>query len=230
MPETARTTRASVDEASTTRRVETLLRRLVLLGAPLAMFLASLWHPESGHHGPGASFLPAADTYLAVHLVLVPAVALLAVGLYSLVADARGPVALLARVATAVFGFTVTVYSSMAGLAVGVLGTQAPAGTDTATLAPVVDSLFVTGLPVVLVLLALSSYFVATVTISVVLYRAGAPLPALLALVGSTVAIYDHLGILAVVGAGLYLVAVVWLEFGWTADAPGGQLEQSAAR
>lgn len=192
------------------------------------MLVASLWHPATDHHGPGASFLPVVDTYLAVHLVLVPAVALLAVGLYSLVSQARGPVALVARIATAVFGFTVTVYSSMAGLAVGVIGTQAPAGIDTATLTPVIDSLFVTGLPVVLVLLAIASYFVATVTTAVVLYRAGAPLVPSLALVGSTVAIYDHLGVLAVVGTGLYLLAVTWLEFGWTPEMPDAPVERPA--
>ena len=219
MSEPTRPARSAPRAGSTTRRVEGVLRRLVLLGAPVAMLLAVLVHPETGHHDPAAAFLPVADRYLVVHLLLVPAGALLAAGLYSLVARARGPLALVARLETAVFGFLITVYASIAGLAVGILATEAPSGVERATLAPLVDSLFATPIPVLLAILTILSYLVATVATAAVLRRAGAPLVPLLALVGSTVAIYNHLGLTGLVGTGLYLVAVTWLEFGWSRDS-----------
>lgn len=211
----------------TTRRVERALRRFVLLGGPMALFVASLWHPETGHQDPAAAFLPVADRYLAVHLLLVPAGALLAAGLYSLVSGARGPLALVARVATAVFGFLVVVYSSIAGLAVGILATEDPSGAERATLAPLVDSLFATPVPVALALLTILSYLVAVGTTAVVLRRRGAPLVPLVALVGSTVAIYDHLGLTGAAEMGLYVLAVAWLSFRWSPDATERDTERA---
>lgn len=228
MTETTRRSQRSVSADTRTRRIERALGRVALFGGPLVLFVASLWHPETGHHGPGAAFVPVADRYLAVHLLLVPAGPLLAAGLYSLVARARGGLALVARLVTGVFGFLITVYTSIAGLAVGILATEAPAGTEQATVAALVDSLFVTPLPILLAVLTIGSYLVAVVLIASSLRRRGAPLLPLLALVGSTVAIYNHLGLTGVVGTGLYLLAVVWLEFGWTPERTHSRAGRSA--
>lgn len=59
-------------------------------------------------------------------------------------------------------------------------------------------------------------YLVAVSALAVVFSRNGAPRTPVIALVASIVAIGAHHGHLAVVGMGSFVVAVGWLEFGWS--------------
>lgn len=213
------------------RAVETLLRRAVLLLPPLVMSVLAYRHPtEHNEHDGVAALAPVAGEWLRLHLLLLPAAALLAVGLYSLVARYRGPIPLVARISVAVSAFGMTVLDAVNGLAVGLVlsETRSTSGIDAAALESVLNAVF--GGPIIALtgLVTILAYLVAVVTIGVVLYRDGAPALALVALIGSTIGVVSHVGTTGAIGYALFFVAVAWLEFGWTAGAD--RIERSGDR
>ena len=199
------------------RRVERALGPTVLVLAPLVMAVLAFVHPtQHNEHDSVAALTPVAGEWLGLHAVLLPAAALVAVGLYWLVASYRGPVALVARVGIAVYAFGATVIDAVNGLAVGLLLT-AP-DVDPTTIEPALNGMF-GGPPIALTgLLTILGYTVGVVATAVVLSRDGAPLPATLALVGSTLGVVSHVGLSGVVGWLLLFVAAVWLTVGWRGD------------
>jgi len=212
------------ESASNTGRVydgvETALRRAVLLGPPLVMAVLAAVHPtEHNQHDSVAALAPVAGDWTALHLALLPAAALVGVGLYSLVAPYRGPAALVARVGIATYAFGATVIDAVNGLAVGLFLTELEeASVDPATVEPVLNGVFGGPVSALVGLLTILGYAAGVLATSVVLRREGAPLTPLVGLVGSTLGVVSHVGLTGVVGWLFLLGAVTWLTFGWRAS------------
>ena len=106
------------------------LIRLVVIGAPLVLGLVEIWHFESlpfdseGNLGPFTRYrvlAPVIDQWLTIHLVQVPLLALVGLGVYLIVRDLNSIVAIVARVSMVVFVVFYTVLDAVAGIAIGVL-------------------------------------------------------------------------------------------------------------
>ncbi len=194
--------------------VGTALRRVVLFAAPLGAAVAMWLHPHAGDDVYD-NVAPVVDTWLAGHLLLFPSLALVGVGLYLLVSGHRDLLAAVARAGIVIYAAGYLAFVAIVGIGTGLLvrqGQTLPAEQQ-AGVAEVVQYLHTS--PTLLAAAAIGGvgYLLAVSAISVVLRRSGAPIGALVALVGSTIALGAHSGLVAVIGMALFIVAAAWLEF-----------------
>lgn len=215
----APTPRDSASESSS--RLALAGRWLVLLGTPLAIAVATWFHP-TGVTEVYEDLSPVVDVWLAVHYLYLPLFGLLAVALYLLLAGYRSRPATVGRAGVATFAVFYLAMEAVAGIATGILvreGQALPVGRQEGV-AVVVQALFTDpiagGTASLFGYLGVLGYLVAVVGIAVVLRRDGAPLVPLLLLVGSVVGVAGHAGLQGVLGMALLFVAAAWLEFGWT--------------
>lgn len=193
------------------------IRRLVLFSGPLGAAFAMWFHPHAGED-VYESLSPVVDTFVATHFLLFASLASIAVGLYLLSAGYRSASATLARAGTGAFAFFYLGYVAIVGVAKGLLireGQTLPAEQQ-AGVAEVVQYIHTEPLLFTAGVLGALGYLVAVSSLAVVLYRADAPRIPLALLVASIVAIGAHQDYLAVTGMASLIVAVGWLEFGWT--------------
>lgn len=193
------------------------IRRLILLAGPLGAAVAMWIHPHAGENAY-ESLAPTIDTFVVAHALLFVSLALVAVGLYFLSAGYRGPVATLVRGATGVFAFFYLGFVAIVGLTKGLLIREAQplSAEQQAGVAEVVQYLHTDSLLFAAGAVGATAFLAAIVALIVLLYRAGAPRIPLALLAGSIVAIGVHEGSLAAAGMASFLIAVSWLEFGWS--------------
>jgi hypothetical protein len=98
-----------------------LLRRLVLLGTPLAFAAVTLLHPMASPDEPGLAL----GRWWAVHLLQIPLTILLAYCIWILLDGLHGTAATTARAALPVFLVCFSAYDAVAGLATGWLAQAA---------------------------------------------------------------------------------------------------------
>jgi hypothetical protein len=94
-----------------------ILRRLILLGTPLAFAVVTILHPTTGA-GPGDPSLPT-TRWLTVHSLQVVLTVLLAYSIWILLDGIHNRAATTARVALPVFLVFFSTYDAVAGLATG---------------------------------------------------------------------------------------------------------------
>ncbi len=197
-----------------------ILRRIVLFGGPVGAAIAMWFHPHAGDDAY-ESLSPVADTFVATHLLLFISLAVLAVGLYLLSARYRSQLATLSRAGTGVFAFFYLGFVAIVGLTKGLLvreGQALPAEQQ-AGVAHVVQYIHTDQLLFTAGVIGVVGYLVAVSALAVVFYRNDAPgIPSVL-LVVSILALGVHQGLIAVVGMVSFIIAVGWLEFGWTQSA-----------
>lgn len=218
------TTKDVVRERERHRPIRLAVRRLVLFGTPIVTAGVLSFHLfETFTDGVYSHVSHDVGTWLTVHLLFLPLLGLLGVGLYLLLRGYEGVTATIGRAGIAAFATFYIAMEAIAGIAVGVLvreGQALPAAQRTGV-ATVVEALFYD--PVVgggsvslFAVLGVLGYLVAVVAIAIVLHREGAPRLPLVLLVGSFIAIFGHAGPTGVLGMVLFFVAVVWLELRWT--------------
>ena len=94
-----------------------LLRRLVLLGTPLALLGLEITHPVFSSM---EELLPSADRWLIVHVVQIPMFGLMALAVYLLVDGLRGQTATISRLAMWVFIVFYIALDAVSGVATGI--------------------------------------------------------------------------------------------------------------
>ena len=99
------------------RPIPLLLRRLVLLGTPLALLGLEIAHPVFSSM---EELLPSADRWLVVHIIQIPLFGLMAVAVYLLVDGLRGQAATISRLAMWVFIVFYVALDAMSGVATGI--------------------------------------------------------------------------------------------------------------
>jgi len=119
--------------------MNTHLRRAFLVITPLALAVLLTYHPAGGDPVyEGVS--PDADAWLAVHVGLLPFLALLPLAVYQLLRGLHGRAATVSRVALVPFMVFYTFWETIAGVATGVLARYAN-GLPAADRAPVADAI-----------------------------------------------------------------------------------------
>lgn len=184
-----------------------LLRRLVLLGAPLVLIVLMIVHQM-------ISQLTQPDGFMSLHLVLLPMFGLAGVAGWLLTEGRKGAIAWVSR--AAFFGFIVFYggYDAVAGVAASDLISQSLRAADPAaseSLMNAARALWASS-PIMLQI-GVYSWFVAVLAAVVVLFRESKPIIPLLILVPSAVLLdNNHGGLEGVVVFGCFLVGAAWLE------------------
>jgi hypothetical protein len=194
--------------------ISRLGRLLLLMGTPILLGALFAIHPDGS--GGLDGLLPVAETWLFLHVVMLPLLGLLGASFYMLLAGYSGTVATLGRAGVAIYVTFYIAFEAMRGLATGLVTQEAQtlAAEQQAGVATVVDALVAPSL--VLGLLGAIGALVATVAVGVLLRRSGAPLVPVVLLGGAPFATVFHAGTpLDAVGMGLYLLGLAWLELGW---------------
>src|SRR5918993_5856007 len=103
------------------------LRRIVLLGTPLALTFLLLFHP-SPYDDVAGELMPIAGWWIALHTILFLLVPLMGVALWLLTAGLEGVVATLSRLAAVVFALFYDAGDAIAGISTGILALSAEEG------------------------------------------------------------------------------------------------------
>lgn len=199
-------------------------RWLVLVGTPVLLGGLFAIHPAGSHDLAG--MLPIADTWLLLHLAMLPLLGALGVAVSLLLAADGGSVATLGRAGVVVYMSFYLPFEAILGIAQGLLAHVAhglPAAQQEG-IAVAVETLAVPAMA--LGVIGSVGLLVAVVAIGAQWRRAGAPLTPLLLLGGAPVAAVFHAGTpLDALGMAAFLAGVVWLESGWRweADAAAAQ-------
>lgn len=173
----------SIGARERTGRIGLVVRRLVLLGTPLVAAGVLSFHLfEMFSDGVYAHVGADVETWLAVHLLFLPLLGLLGVGLYLLLDGYHGLIATVGRIGIATFATFYIAMEAIAGIAVGLPvleGRTLPAAQQTGV-AAAVEALFYDpivggGSVSLFAVLGVLGYLVAVVAIAVVLRREGAP-------------------------------------------------------
>jgi hypothetical protein len=188
------------------------LRRLLLLGTPLALALLMVVHQLIDQ-------FERPEAFLLLHLVLLPLFALMGVAVWALLEGVGGATAWAARAAAFVFLVGYVALDAISGVAASAILASGAAWSTEATRA-----LFTSGPAAIPTTVAVLAWRVSMLLAAWALYRAGRPLAPLVLLVATAVWLNnDHGGVRGVVVFGGFALAAAWLEF-----FPGGLRRRGA--
>lgn len=192
----------------------TVSRRVVLLGAPLALALLEIFHPERPNSASEA--VEQGAWFMWFHFVPVPLIGLIALAVYLLTDGLEGRAASVSRWAIGVFAVFFSAYDAAAGIGTGYALRNArglSAGAQEAIYEAVKD------MPVVSLIFCLSvvgslAWVVALVAAAVGLRRAGASLgPFILLILAGVFLLGGHPYPAGTLAFGSFFLAAAWLEF-----------------
>lgn len=189
-------------------------RWLLLTGTPVLLGALFLIHPDGS--GGLDGLLPVGETWLFLHVAMLPLLGLLGMSFYLLLAGYSGTTALVGRAGVAIYVTFYTAFEAMLGVATGLVTHEAQTlpAEQQAGVAAAVDALTVPSMA--LGVLGSLGALTAVVAAGLLLRRSGAPLIPVVLLGGAPLATVFHAGTpLDAIGMGLFLVGVAWLELGW---------------
>lgn len=195
-------------------------RRMLVIGAPVALGLIELWHPQFAE-GAEATLLPVADRWLVIHLLQLVLFTLLALAVYLTVDGIAGLAASIARIGAIVFAGLYVALDAVAGIATGVLARAANdlAPAERTTVATAIDTLFehplVGGGSSLLTIVASAAWLVAVLAAALALRQRGAHRVAVV-LVALSALLFPlgHLPPNAQLALGCFAAGVALAEFG----------------
>jgi hypothetical protein len=189
-------------------------RWLLLMGTPVLLGALFLIHPDGS--GGLDGLLPVSETWLFLHVAMLPLLGLLGASFSVLLAGYSGTTALVGRVGVAVYMTFYIAFEAILGVAAGLVTHEAQTlpAEQQAGVAAAVDTLTVPSMA--LGMLGSLGALTAVGAAGVLLRRSGAPLVPVVLLGGAPFAAVFHAGTpLDAVGMGLFLAGVAWLELGW---------------
>ena len=193
------------------------LRRIVLLGTPLALTILLVFHP-SPYDEVADQLLPIAGWWIALHTIVFGLVPFMGLALWMLTAGLEGVFATLSRVAAVIFALFYDAGDAIAGISTGVLALSAQAGAlGERAAVGAIETLFEDPFKTLLFDIGRYAWIVALVLAAVALWRAGVPrLPPVLLALPAYLVTLDHAFPSGSLTFGTFVVIVAWLEF-----APG---------
>src|SRR5215208_4358531 len=202
------------------------LRRIVLLGTPLAITTLLFFHP-SPYDDVAGELMPIAGWWIAVHTIGFLLFALMGVALWLLTAGLQDLFATVSRVAAVVFALFYDAGDAIAGISTGILARSAEAGAlGERAAVGAIQALWADPLKNLLFDIGRDAFIVALVTAAVALYRAGAPrLPLVLLVLPALFVTFDHAFPFGSLTFGTFFVIAAWLEL-----APGAPSSSRQAR
>ena len=193
------------------------LRRLNLLGTPLALAILEIFHPQPG--GVGES-VEQGGWFMWFHIIQVPLIGLIALAVYLLTEGLEGRAVRVSRWAIGVFAVFFSAYDAAAGIATGYALRNAqglPAGAQEAVYEAVKD---MPGLSLIfgLSIVGTLGWVVALIAAAIALRRAGAPRgPVVLLILAGVFLMGGHPYPYGTLAFGCFFLAAAWLVL-----APGG--------
>ena len=190
------------------------LRRIVLLGTPLAITVLLLFHP-SPYEDVAGELMPIAGWWTALHTIGFVLFALMGVALWLLTAGLPGVFATVSRGAAVVFALFYDAGDAIAGISTGILARSAEAGALGEQAAVGAIQTLADPLKNLLFDIGRDAFIVALVTAAVALYRAGVSLlPVVLLALPAFLVTFDHAFPFGSLTFGTFFVIAAWLEVG----------------
>ena len=224
------------------------LIRLVVIGAPLVLGLVEVWHFESlpfdseGNLGPFTRYrvlAPVIDQWLIIHLVQVPLLALVGLGVYLIVRELNSIAAIVARVSMVVFVVFYTVLDAVAGIAIGVLvrDTKELSVSQQNAIEGAIESLWnnpIVGNVSLFSWTGALAWMIGVISAAIGLRLAGAPRgPVALMILAALIFGMSHASPNGPIGMSCLVAAFIWLEFfpdSTRMSAPNQKSDQSGQK
>ena len=188
------------------------LRRLILLGSPLALAIMEIFHPQPG--GVGES-VEQGGWFMWFHIIQLPLIGLLVLAVYLLTEGLEGRAVRVSRWAIGVFAVFFSAYDAAAGIATGYALRSAQglsAGAQEAVYEAVKD---MPGLSLIfgLSIVGTLGWVVALVSAAMALRRAGASRgPLVLLILAGVFLMGGHPYPAGTLAFGSFFLAAAWLE------------------
>ena len=189
------------------------LRRLLLLGAPLALAVLMLFHP-SPYDDVAGELVPIAAWWTALHAAQFVLFALVGAAVWLLVEGLRGIAATVARVGAVVFVLFYDIGDAIAGVATGVLAGGAASGAlSERSAVEAVEAIFADPTKNLFFQVGIYAWILALAAAAVALWRAGSPrLPLLLLAPAAYFTTFDHARPFGSLAFACFFLAAAWLE------------------
>jgi hypothetical protein len=192
----------------------TVLRRLVLLGTPLALALWEIFHPE---RPSGASeAVEQGVWFMWFHIIQVPLIGLIALAVYLLTDGLEGRAVNVSRWAIAVFAVFFSAYDAAAGIGTGyaLRNAQGLSAEGQAAVYEAVKDLPLFSLPFGLSIVGTLGWAVALIAAAMALRRAGASRgPFVLLILAGVFLMGGHPFPQGTLAFGSFFLGAAWLEF-----------------
>jgi hypothetical protein len=192
----------------------TVLRRLVLLGTPLALALLEFFHPEQPSGASGA--VDQGAWFMWFHIIQVPLIGLIALAVYLLTDGLEGRAVSVSRWAIGVFAVFFSAYDAAAGIGTGyaLRNAQGLSAEGQAAVYEVVKDLPLFSLPFSLSVVGTLGWVVALIAAAMALRHAGASRgPFILLILAGVFLMGGHPYPQGTLAFGSFFLAVAWLEF-----------------
>jgi hypothetical protein len=193
-----------------------MLRRLVLLGMPLALAILEIFHPKPSGV---TDAVEQGGWFMWFHIIQVPLIGLIVLAVYLLTEGLEGRAVSVSRWAIGLFAVFFSAYDAAAGIATGYALRNAqglPAGAQEAVYEAVID---MPGLSLIfgLSIVGTGGWVVALIAAAIALRRAGASRgPFILVILAGVFLLGGHPFPFGTLAFGSFFVATAWLEL-----APG---------
>src|SRR5918998_5267885 len=191
-----------------------LLRRVVLLGAPLVLALLEIFHPERPTSAGEA--VEQGVWFMWFHFIQVPLIGLMALAVYLLTEGLEGRAVSVSRWAIGVFAVFFSAYDAAAGIGTGyaLRNAQGLSAEGQAAVYEAVKDLPLFSLPFVLSVVGSLGWAVAVIAAAMALRRAGASRgPFILVILAGGVLVGGHPYPAGTLAFGCFFLAAAWLEF-----------------
>jgi hypothetical protein len=193
--------------------LRTATRRLVVLGAPLALTILELFHPAPRDF---EEWLAQADWFFALHLIHLPLFGLLGLAVIMLLGKVRGPAAAVARGAIGVFVVVYSAYDTLAGIARGTLYRYARGvpPEEQRAIEAAAKALSNSNELIALFGIGTLGWTLGVVAATIALWKAGRPrLPLLALALGGLLLLGDHPAPFGPLAFGAFFLGAAGLEF-----------------
>jgi hypothetical protein len=207
----------------------TVLRRIVLLGTPLALAIMEYFHPEPGSV---AEAVEHGGWFMTFHFIQLPLIGLMALAVYLLTDGLEGQAVSVSRWAVGVFAVFFSAYDAAVGIATGYVlrNAQGLSAEAQATVFETVKDLPGFSLPFVLSIVGTLGWVVALIAAARVLRRAGASrVPFILLILAGVFLMGGHPYPAGTLAFGCFFLATAWLEFAERVTLKGASKESSDA-
>jgi hypothetical protein len=193
------------------------LRRVVLLGSPLALALLEIFHPERPTSAGEA--VEQGAWFMWFHIIQVPLIGLIALAVYLLTEGLEGRAVRVSRWSIAVFAVFFSAYDAAAGIATG-YALRSAQGLSAERQAAVHEAVIdMPGLSLIfgLSIVGTGAWVVSLIAAAMALRRAGAPRgPFILLILAGVFLMGGHPYPAGTLAFGCFFLATAWLEL-----APG---------
>lgn len=199
-----------------------IFRRFILFGTPLALGILEFWHPSSVIFGELATSPEKATWWLILHLLQLPLFGLLALSMYYLLDQVENIFATIARIAVWFFLVFYTALDSIAGIATGIIFHKVQSLHLTNEADPLFDVVFELFLSVFsldapgaswISGIAVGSWFVAGLSATIALYLKGVNRVGIILVATATVLFHSHAYPNGTISMFLLLLGAVLLEY-----------------